>query len=332
MLQIILLKLTLLLGVEVRSGETFKTILEPTESNGWMVVSERMEEGRLVRVENEYDMVLCATGKKVPLEGFERRCEGRRMAIAITANWENQNGKEEKKVEEIAGLARQNKMEFFKALEEEHNISLENLVHFKDQTHYFVMTATKENLLKKGVLREDTKDRDTILHPDNVARDILEQYALDAATFSTGYFSSKLPSLPLKDQVSIFDFTQLYSSKHACLVKQRKGHRLLLGLVGDSLLEPFWPDGLGISRGFLSVFDTAWMIKRFSSTEAEDQMYEIIKEREKLYSLQKTADDKLKTNFKDWSIDPNTRYPSSASVEIHREKILHLYDTDQCNV
>jgi len=281
-----------------------------------------------VQVENEYDMVLCATGKKVPLEGFERRCEGRRMAIAITANWENQNSAEEKKVEEIAGLARQNKIEFFKALEEAHNVSLENLVYFKDQTHYFVMTATKENLLKKGVIRENTKDRDTLLNPDNIVHEVLEQYALDAANFSTGYFSTKLPCLPLKDKVSIFDFTQLYSSKHACIVKERKGHRLLLGLVGDSLLEPFWPDGLGISRGFLSVFDTAWMIKKFSSG-VEDEIYEIIQEREKLYSLQKTADDKLKTNFKEWSINPNTRYPSAASVDVQKERILDLYDMDK---
>ena len=36
-----------------------------------------------------------------------------------------------------------------------------------------------------------------------------------------------------------------------------------MGLVGDSLVEPFGPEGLGISKGFLSVFDTAWMAKRF---------------------------------------------------------------------
>merc|ERR1719481_516048 len=272
-------------------------------------------------------MVFCATGKKVPVEGFERTSQDRRMAIAITANWTNYGTPEERKVEEIAGLAKQNRMEFFKALEDAHDICLENLVHFKDKTHYFVMTATKESLLKKGVLRENTKDRESLLHADNVNTEALEQYALDAATFSTGYFSTSLPSLPLEDKVSIFDFTNLYSSKQACKVRERKGHRLLMGLVGDSLVEPFWPEGLGISRGFLSVFDTAWMAKRFS-TESKDQVYELIQEREKLYSLQKTADNKLNQNFQQWSIKPSTRYPASMNPDVKMERILEQFDTD----
>lgn len=30
---------------------------------------------------------------------------------------------------------------------------MENIVYYKDDTHYFVMTAKKESLLKKGVLK-----------------------------------------------------------------------------------------------------------------------------------------------------------------------------------
>ena len=63
--------------------------------------------------------------------------------------------------------------------------------------------------------------------------------------------------------MSIFDFTNQDSSKQACKVRERKGHGLLMGLVGDSLVEPFGPEGLGISKGFLRVFDTAWMAERF---------------------------------------------------------------------
>ena len=32
-------------------------------------------------------------------------------------------------------------------------IDLENIVYYKDDTHYFVMTAKKDSLLKKGVLK-----------------------------------------------------------------------------------------------------------------------------------------------------------------------------------
>ena len=34
------------------------------------------------------------------------------------------------------------------------NIVLENIVYYKDKTHYFVMTAKKASLLKRGVLKE----------------------------------------------------------------------------------------------------------------------------------------------------------------------------------
>ena len=31
-----------------------------------------------------------------------------------------------------------------------------------------------------------------------------------------------------------------------------------------SLLEPFWPDGTGCARGFLSALDAAWMVRSWS--------------------------------------------------------------------
>lgn len=33
-------------------------------------------------------------------------------------------------------------------------IDLENIVYYKDDTHYFVMTAKKKSLLEKGVIKE----------------------------------------------------------------------------------------------------------------------------------------------------------------------------------
>lgn len=34
------------------------------------------------------------------------------------------------------------------------DIDLENIVYYKDDTHYFVMTAKKDSLYRKGVLKE----------------------------------------------------------------------------------------------------------------------------------------------------------------------------------
>jgi hypothetical protein len=41
---------------------------------------------------------------------------------------------------------------FFDKLKEDSGIDLENSVYYKDDTHYFVMTAKKQSLLQKGVI------------------------------------------------------------------------------------------------------------------------------------------------------------------------------------
>jgi len=293
-----------------------------------------MVQGHPIQEEKEYDIVVCATGRKVPLEGFERRSMEAQMSIAITANWKNLNSPEERAVEEIPGLSKQYDMEFFRNLENRCGIRLENIVYYKDLTHYFVMTAKKDSLVRKGVLLKDTDDRDTLLHPENVNFDALKQYASEAALFSTSHYSTPLPATPLaewkgREDVSIFDFTHIYSSQNACRVRQQRGHRLLLALVGDSLLEPFWPEGTGIGRGFLGVLDTAWMVRRFCLEGEGDRVYEVIREREKLYSLlRQTTDSRLKGHFHRWTIDPVSRYPTT-SFHFNQERIFNLYDTDQ---
>ena len=65
-------------------------------------------------------------------------------------------------------------------------------------------------------------------------------YAMEAAYEST---NNMLPNLEFaknhygKPDVAMFDFTSIFSSENACRVVQRHGHKLLMSLVGDSLLE-----------------------------------------------------------------------------------------------
>ncbi len=44
--------------------------------------------------------------------------------------------------------------QYFARLSSTLGIELENLVYYKDETHYFVMTIKKRSLLARGVLRE----------------------------------------------------------------------------------------------------------------------------------------------------------------------------------
>ena len=60
----------------------------------------------------------------------------------------------------------------------------------------------------------------------------------------------------------IADFTNQGSSKQAGKGRERRGSGLPLGLMGDSLVEQFGPEGLGISKSFPKVFDNAWMAAR----------------------------------------------------------------------
>ena len=170
---------------------------------------------------------------------------------------------------------------------QEIGIDLENLVYYRGDTHYFVMTALKACLLARGVIREDIEDRATLLAPSNVDRDKLHQFAIDAAHYATEHFSKKLPTSEFalngrgKPDCAIFDFTNLYSARNASRIKVVKGRQLLMSIVGDSLLEPFWPEGTGCARGFLSCMDAAWMFRRFILAKVNP--LEIVCERENIY-------------------------------------------------
>ena len=79
-----------------------------------------------------------------------------------------------------------------------------------------------------------------LLSRANVDQTALLSYAREAADFST---NQQLPTLDFainhygQPDVAMFDFTCMYASENAALVRQRHGHQLLVALVGDSLLE-----------------------------------------------------------------------------------------------
>lgn len=65
----------------------------------------------------------------------------------------------------------------------EKDIDLENLVFYRDETHYFVMTAKKPSLLKKGVLKADCEKNCDLLSPDNVSVDNLKLFVREVANY-----------------------------------------------------------------------------------------------------------------------------------------------------
>uniref|UniRef100_A0A4W5JZ71 F-actin monooxygenase n=1 Tax=Hucho hucho TaxID=62062 RepID=A0A4W5JZ71_9TELE len=327
-LQLMLLKIALLAAVEFHVNVEFVKLLEPPENQendgpGWRAEI-RPADHPVANI--DFDVVVGADGRRNTLEGFKRKEFRGKLAIAITANFVNRNTTAEAKVEEISGVAFIFNQKFFLDLKEETGIDLENIVYYKDNTHYFVMTAKKQSLLDKGVIIHDYIDTEMLLSSENVNQEALLGYAREAADFGTNY---QLPTLDFainacgQPDVAMFDFTSMYASENAALVRERFGHQLLVALVGDSLLEPFWPMGTGCARGFLAAFDSAWMVKRWAEGRTP---LEVLAERESLYRiLPQTTTENIGKNFEQYTIDPGTRYPNLISTCVRQNQVRHLY-------
>ncbi|XP_047248878.1 F-actin-monooxygenase mical2b isoform X2 [Girardinichthys multiradiatus] len=327
-LQLMLLKVSLILGVEIHVNVEFVKLLEPPEQQtedapGWR--AELRPSSHPVS-DFDFDVVIGADGRRSTLDGFSRKEFRGKLAIAITANFVNRNTTAEAKVEEISGVAFIFNQKFFLELKEETGIDLENIVYYKDNTHYFVMTAKKQSLLDKGVIINDYIETERLLNSDNVNQEALLSYAREAADFGTNY---QLPSLDYainhygQPDVAMFDFTCMYASENAALIREKHGHQLLVALVGDSLLEPFWPMGTGCARGFLAAFDTAWMVRGWAQGK---NCLETLAERESIYRLlPQTTPENISKNLEQYTIDPATRYPNLNSSCVRPHQVRHLF-------
>lgn len=254
----------------------------------------------------------------------------------------------EQHIEEISGVAFIFNQKFFNDLHEAKGIDLENIVYYKDETHYFVMTAKKQSLIDKGVITENEADTAKLLAAENINQDKLFEYAREAADFATEY---QMPHLDFavnhygKPDVAMFDFTSmfqvkgnlevllalltqmLFQAENSCRVIERHGHRLLTALVGDSLLEPFWPTGTGCARGFFGGLDACWMMRTLALGKVT--ALEAIAERESIYKLlaQSTPANTSK-DFASYTVDPRTRYPTLNTKLLSPHQVTHLVDTD----
>uniref|UniRef100_A0A8D0E5X7 Molecule interacting with CasL protein 1 n=1 Tax=Salvator merianae TaxID=96440 RepID=A0A8D0E5X7_SALMN len=327
-LQLILLKVALLLGVQIHINVQFKELIPPQpnsdgQASGWRAL---LHPNSSALSQYEFDVLISAGGGKFVPEGFKRKETRGKLAIGITTNFVNNHSRAEVEVAEISGVARIYNQKFFQNLYNKTGIDLENIVYYKDDTHYFVMTAKKQSLLKKGVILSDKPDIESLLSSENVNQEALLAYAKEAADFSTNY---QLPNLQFalnhhtKPDVDMFDFTCMSRSYNAALVRDCNGTKLLVGLVGDCLVEPFWPLGTGVGRGFLASFDAAWMVKKWAlGTPSLD----VLAERESIYQhLSQTSPDNTNKNISQYGIDPTTRYPNINLQAIKASQVRNLY-------
>ena len=102
------------------------------------------------------------------------------------------------------------------------------------------MTAKKASLLARGVFKYDFSNPEDLMTKTNIDVPNLLAYARDAAVFCT---NNEMPNLQFainhygKEDVAMLDFSSKYEAVNASRVIVRHGRPLLVGLVGDSLLE-----------------------------------------------------------------------------------------------
>ncbi|CAD6194380.1 unnamed protein product [Caenorhabditis auriculariae] len=309
-LQCSLMKTALMFGVQVHESVSFVKIKPPgdDEKGGTTGFRALLEPAGHILSEFDIDVLIGADGKRNTIQGFPRNEMRGRLAIGITANFVNRKKRRPRR----GGVAYIFNQEFFKRMKGATGVDLENIVYYKDETHYFVMTAKKQSLLQLGVIKKDHEDVGLLLSPENVNRDALANYAQSAAEFAT---DEKLPLLEFAKNhrghpdIAMFDFTSLFSSRCAVRIWESRGKSLLVGIVGDSLHEPFWPTGSGCARGFLGVLDTAWLIREFGL--GKRGLLEVLAERESIYRLlAQTTKDNMHKALSKYTIDPRTRYVS----------------------
>jgi len=101
-----------------------------------------------------FDIIIGADGKQNSLPGFPTKEFRGKLALAITVNFVNSNAEKETAVPEIGGVTSVYRQDFFKGLISKHGIDLENVVYYKGETHYFVMTAKKTSLIDRQVIKK----------------------------------------------------------------------------------------------------------------------------------------------------------------------------------
>eukprot|EP00928_Gymnodinium_smaydae_P087027 TRINITY_DN7138_c0_g1_i1.p1 TRINITY_DN7138_c0_g1~~TRINITY_DN7138_c0_g1_i1.p1 ORF type:complete len:315 (-),score=51.43 TRINITY_DN7138_c0_g1_i1:342-1286(-) len=175
------------------------------------------------------------------------------------------------------------------------------------------MTPSLRCLMNLGVVVD--ANAEPLLHRSNLNQDKLEQVAHAVAAFTF-----KEEQLALTDAIgegnlsfcdggpSLFDFSKMQRAEDGAMVlqPQEQGPPLLFFLVGDALLEPFWPEGLGIVRGF------------FSALEAVDHFAVAYGSLKSLTA--KTRDQVLLDTRRGqrFAVDPSSRYRARSSMSLGR--------------
>jgi len=170
--------------------------------------------------------------------------------------------------------------EFFQKIQAEADADIENLIYYKSSYHnYLIIVPKRADLVKRGL---SGKVYHFGVGRDNAAADMRS----DEKEKLKGYCRRvlKAAGIPVDEQLEnggfvdapndcmAFDFAECWNTKKSIIFNvpppdydvEQHGQWMCrnlvppLALCGDALLEPFWPMGLGLKRGWQAIMDTCY--------------------------------------------------------------------------
>jgi hypothetical protein len=319
-----LMKVALLLGITVRFGCKVDSLASLNT-----MLSRRL------------DVLVDASGARCSLLetlGFTQTvCLRSAKALCIVISLQNFRTPEELELRESTWSSQYYQAEFARL--EAQGVALENFVYYRSTgafsdapTHYFVMTTTSDALAAFGALRDPRLREGELCAGGNQNPERLESYAREAVRC----FVPELASRELvSGQLSLFDFSERKQSNKAAAVvpgssfgSGQNQSMCLVTRVGDALQEPFWPEGLGINRGFLGALDCADLVQKVmpliltplgTPPMPESAFTELLRRREELYGTIKRLSGSnrakelrphidARSGAYVYTLDPSTRY------------------------
>ncbi|KAG2524873.1 hypothetical protein JM16_004765 [Phytophthora kernoviae] len=222
----------------------------------------------------EFTAVLSASGTNDKLAehaGISRFVFCRKEALGIVCYFPNLGTAEEAKVKEFSWTS-QPKHQILDKLREV-GIDIENIVYYRGEMHYLVMTPKRQNLVERQVVNENLADSTDLVLDENVNSSALHEYVKAIVDFVG------IPRKTEFTRVSLFDFSSRSRADKAANILTSYGKKLYVGLIGDSLLEPLWHEDVGTCRGFLGAMDAVWMISQIGEQSDE----QLLADRDNVY-------------------------------------------------
>ncbi|KAG6622806.1 methionine sulfoxide oxidase MICAL3 protein [Phytophthora cinnamomi] len=300
-LQVILLKVALLVGVQIHTSTDFEEILPPQPEEGGNQFYTIKSSPQIPM--KECTAILGATGVNDQLAepaGINRFVFCKTESLGIVCYFPNLETPDEMKVKEFSWTA-QLKHQMLNKLRDV-GIDLENIVYFRGEMHYMVMTPKRHNLLIRGVVKRNYTDSKDLVRKENI-----NQIAFHGFVNAIIRFAG-VPRKADFERVSIFDFSSLTRAEKAASILTSQGKKLYVGLIGDSLMEPVWHEGVGTCRGFLGALDAVWMLSQIGKKDDKQLLTDRQLAFEVMQRLSGHHRDEMQKNVRKYTVDPASRY------------------------